>query len=109
LIAAIRLKAIESYITIEKQVLPLCITSKTQKPLRIIFTVVIDEDGIDSMEETLAELAGVKTVRDNYFFSIKQALSRLNKQTSMDGSTYYYDAIEVLSAQDYSNQLKRSM
>lgn len=106
LIASIRFKATESYIAIEKQVLPLCDNLEMQKTISIRFTVVVDEDGIDSMEDTLTELAGTEDVEDNCFKSIKQALSRLKGRQDAKGNTYYYDAIEVISAQDFSNRLR---
>ena len=68
--------------------------------------VVIDEDGIDSMEDTLAEIAGIDANRDNSFVSIKKALRRLKNQRDAIGNTYYYDNIEVMSIQDFYNHLR---
>ena len=103
LIASIRFKAIESYVTLEKLVLPKCQQSGVHIPLK--FVVVIDEDGIDSMEDTLAGLAGEDEVNGNHFSAIRSALRRLTGQLDTDGNTYYYDGIEVFSARDFSNHL----
>lgn len=56
LVASIRTKAIESYITLEKHVFPLCRDSDGQKRLR--YVAVIDADSVDGIEDTLADLAG---------------------------------------------------
>lgn len=105
LISSIRFKAIESYITLEKQVFPNCQDAKTMIPLRLV--VVIDGDGIDGIEYIYSELSGdAGTTQDNCFEAIRNALSRLKNLRDANGNAYYYDEIEVLSAQDYLNKLK---
>lgn len=104
LISSIRFKALESYITLEKQVLPKCSDTDTHIPLKLI--VVIDEDEVDSIENTLAELAGKTEVADNHFSAVRNALRRLINQRDANGDPYFYDSIEVLSAQDYLNKVK---
>lgn len=103
LISSIRDKAVESYITLEKHIFPHCERSDTH--MRIKLVVVIDDDGIDSMEDTLADLAGVAKVRDNIFSSIRQALQRIKNCSDANGNAYFYDDIEVMSAKDFKNHL----
>lgn len=104
LISSIRFKAIESYITLEKQILPKCQQTNVHIPLK--FVVVVDEDEVDSAEDTLAELAGDADSEDNHFSAIRSALQRLTGQRDVDGNEYYYDCIEVLSATDFANRLR---
>lgn len=104
LISSIRNKAVESYVTLEKQVFPLC--QDTKRPMQLKLIVVIDEDEIDSMEDTYLELTGSTVAEDNHFSAIKSALHRLVNQHDADGNAYFYDYIEVLSVQDYLNKLK---
>lgn len=104
LISSIRNKAVESYITLEKQVFPRCQESGRAMQLKLV--VVIDEDGIDSMEDTYSGLAGNTDAEDNHFSAIKSALRRLVNLRDADGNAYFYDHIEVLSVQDYQNKLK---
>lgn len=104
LISSIRFKAIESYITLEKHIIPKCQQSNVHIPLK--FVVVIDEDDIDNMEDILAGLAGKANIKGNRFSSIRNALRRLTGQRDVDGNEYYYDDIDVLSAKDFSNQLR---
>ena len=104
LIDSIRFKAIESYITLEKKILPLCEDFDHKQLLKL--TVVIDEDGVDSMEDTLAELAGSSHQITSNKARIEQALKRLGNQQDANGQPYYYDVIAVLSACDYSNMLQ---
>lgn len=104
LISSIRFKAIESYITLEKHIFPKCRQADEQIPLK--FVVIIDEDAVEGMEDTLAELAGETDIKDNHFSALRSALRRLTGQCDADGNGYYYDSIEVLSARDYSNRLR---
>lgn len=104
LTSSIRHKAVESYVTLEKQVLPRCQDAGTSIPLKLV--VVIDEDEIDSMEDTYSELAGSTDAEDNHFSAIRNALRRLVNQRDANGNAYFYDRIEVLSVQDYLNKLK---
>ena len=109
LISSIRFKAVESYITLEKQVFPRCQDAGTPIPIKLV--VVIDENEIDSMEDTYSELAGNTdaentAAKDNHFSAIRSALYRLTNQNDANGNPYFYDCIEVLSVQDYLNKLK---
>ncbi len=104
LIYAIRIKALESYITLEKQILPLCQDTTADVKLKLI--VVIDVDAVDSMEDTLSDLAVKEPPEGNSISDVRKALLRLTNLHDADDNTYLYDCIEVLSAQDYLNRLK---
>ena len=104
LIYVIRLKALESYITLEKQILPLCQDTTAYVSLKLI--VVIDGDAVDSMEDTLSGLAGKEPPEGNSISDVKKALIRLTNLRDAENNPYLYDCIEVLSAQDYLNKLK---
>lgn len=107
LIASIRDKAIESYMLLEKHLFPICEESEPGKTSQMILTVVVDEDGVEGLEDTLAELAKAEPKSDNCFVSIRQALNRLVNRRDANGVSYFYDRIEVLSATDFSNRLKQ--
>jgi len=104
LISSIRFKAVESYITFEKQVFPLCQDVGMSIPIKLV--VVIDEDEVAGIEDTYSELAGNAETRDNHFSAIRKALRRLTDLHDANGATYFYDSIEVLSVQDYLNKRK---
>lgn len=106
LIDSIRLKAIESYLTLEKHILPQC--QSEGSPTLLKYVVVVDGDAVDTMEDTLAGLAGREEVEDNHISRIRQALSRLKNKRDANGDTYYYDRIEVMSAEEYSSRLRLS-
>ena len=103
LVASIRKKAIESYITLEKHVFPLCRDSDGQKRLR--YVAVIDADSVDGIEDTLADLAGGKNVEGNPFISVRKALQRLVGMSDAEGLSYFYDEIQVMSAMEFQNHL----
>ena len=105
LITSIRFKAIESYITLEKQLFPLC-TDDDINSIKIHLTIVIDEDGIDEMEDTLAELSGSVTKGKNIYQEIRRSLSRLNKTADAKGKSYYYDNIDIISFKDFEKHQK---
>lgn len=99
LLDSIRLKAIESYITLEKEILPFCSDSYgLLKKRKFIFCAVVD-DYIDSMEDTLNELSG-KSSDNNTITSIKNALSRLILHKN-----YYYTEIKVFSPYEFIQYL----
>lgn len=104
LIYIIRLKALESYITLEKQILPLCQDTTADVKLKLI--VVIDVDAVDSLEDTLSGLAVKEPPEGNSISDVRKALLRLINLHDAENNTYLYDCIEVLSAQDYLNRLK---
>ena len=106
LIDSIRSKAIESYILLEKHIFPVCEDIENGRNVQLILTVVVDEDGVDGIEDTLAELAEETEPRaDNSLSSIRQALKRLINRHDAKGTPYFYDRIEVLSAKDFKNRI----
>lgn len=97
LIDSIKFKAIESYITLEKMLFPLC--GSSSRKLRIVFCVVID-DYVDNMEDSLLELAEA-TSSNNTYTSVKESLSRLVNVKTQDMEDLYYDEVKVLSPYEY--------
>ena len=105
LIDSIRSKAIESYILLEKHIFPVCEDIENGRNVQLILTVVVDEDGVDGIEDTLAELAETELRTNNSLTSIRQALTRLINRQDATGIPYFYDRIEVLSAKDFKNRI----
>lgn len=107
MISSIRFKALESYLTFEKQILPHC--EDTTEQIAVIFTAVIDEDAVENMVDTLAGLSGKEETTDTSLTRVRKALSRLKGLKDAEGNIYCYDKIEVLSVQDYENQLQQGL
>jgi len=105
LLNSIRTKAIESYITLEKELLPRCPPSEIHSSLRLL--VVIDAESMESYEDTLAGLAGQPEAKDNPLSSVRQSLRRLLGRRDACGNPYLYDEISVLSVVDFQNYLRR--
>lgn len=97
LINNLKLKAVESYITLDKEILPLCGECETKKTLNLL--VVIDGDPVDRMENILGDLAG-KHKPNNYHERIKRSLSRYQRKQSKE---YYYDSIKIISPSEFNN------
>lgn len=100
---SIRIKALESYITIEKEVLPRCVDNEYQNRLK--FIAVIDADEVDSMEDILAGLADTTPSADNSVDSLRQSLRRLLGRNGPDGAQYLYDDIDVMTAGEFEKYL----
>ena len=105
---SIKLKAVESYITLEKHLFPICNDDIEGNSFRIIFTVVVDEDGADGIEEILAEASGSNPETNNQLISLKQSLRRFSNITDCKGNAYLFDEIRVLTAKDFQNRIKLS-
>lgn len=105
LISSVRTKAIESYVFLEKHILPQCLDYTEGGKMKLVFTVVIDEDGVDGLEDTLAELAGAEP-ENNAITAIRQALKRFANRKDENDIPYYYDSINVFSAKDFEKRIK---
>lgn len=105
LIHSIRLKAIESVVTLEKHVFPCCCKDFREKRIPINFIVVIDGYFTEGIEDILATLAKSPCPGENVYNSIKQALSRLMGNQDYNRNIYYYDKIEVMSCAEFYNFL----
>lgn len=101
MITAIRDKAIESYITLEKKLFPKCIELTSSQKYRLEFIVVIDENELDNMEATLGDLCSKEKLSDNCFSDIRNSLKRCIKQKDANDCDYYYDDIRVMSFSDF--------
>lgn len=106
--AAIKFKAIESYITLEKQILPLC--DEVNNVQNLILIVVIDGDGNDEEENTLLELSekgeASEVDENNCFRALEKSLKRLKSIPNNSKFDYYYDDIKVLSAKGFKKFIK---
>lgn len=105
LLDSLKFKAIESYMTLDKKILPLCANYSNNVHIKVIFCVVID-DYIDSMEDTLSELAN-KPSSSNTLTNIKSSLSRFVKLKTSDDKDYFYDEIKVFSPYEYIQYLNQ--
>jgi len=107
LITSIKFKSIESYITLEKKLFPKCIESDVNYNLNLV--IVIDEDNVDSMEDTLICLSGNPShlEKNNVYARIKKSLNRVKLQKDVNNKDYYYDKIDVYSAYEYHKLLEK--
>lgn len=106
--SSVRFKAVESYITFEKQILPLC--NDVLQKNKIVLIVVIDEDGIDQAQSHLWDVCEKytppkkeKEKSNNCFDSLSSSLQlyigKQDKQSPPVG--YFYDDIMVFSAKGF--------
>ncbi|MDE5910110.1 MAG: hypothetical protein K2H52_15410 [Lachnospiraceae bacterium] len=106
LLDSLKFKAIESFVTLEKKLFSLCSGGITEnKHVKVIFCVVID-DYIDSMEDTLTELADKPAV-SNTLSNVRLSLSRFVGLKTTDGKDYFYDEVKVLSPYEYTRYIDR--
>lgn len=105
LLDSLKLKAIESYITLEKQILPRCEEINDSKLIPIKYIVVIDEGGIDEMENILGDLAQKSPNSNNTFSEIKNSLSRYLKRQDCASNEYFYSEILVMSVSEFLHKI----
>ena len=87
----------------EKKIFPDCSNIDVSIPIKL--TVVIDENEIDNIEDTYAELAGNVETKDNCFQQIRNSLKRLKRQKSADKADYYYDSIAQRRKSEFGGDL----
>ena len=105
---SIQMKAMESYIALEKKIMPLCDEMVSGEKLRLGFLVVVDENPDSAQEEILSELAKKAEEEKepiSIISSLKQSLHRFNLQCDSLGQNYFYDRIEVMSSIDFLKRL----
>jgi hypothetical protein len=101
LINSIQGKAAESFITLEKHIFPMCEVTDRKKQIR--FIAVVDVGGVDAMEDTLSELAGLRNNDSNQINAIRQSLLRFTNCKDAENKPYYYDAIKVITGKEFLN------
>lgn len=104
LIASLRLKAIESFLTLDKKIVPLC--DDTDSPVRIKFLAVIDSDPAECIEDILMEVSEKPSLSNNQLNRVRNSLKRFSNQKDANGNIYCYDYIDVISFQEYNQLIK---
>lgn len=106
LMDSLKMKAIESYVFLDKQIIPLCHNSGCERSKNLNYVVVIDGDDVESMEDILSSVTDLGGSADNYYSDIRKSLSRFLNNIDASGNPYYYDDIVVLSSTDFKNELE---
>lgn len=107
---SIRFKAIDSYMTLEKKIIPHC--NNITRKCRICLIVVIDENEIDNYESELLELSGEHASpisnENNCFCSLQSSLQgyKGKKDDCEPSNDYFYDDIMVFSAEKFKRFIK---
>ncbi len=98
LLDSLKLKALETYLFLEKQIG--FIKNKSDSG-RVILQIVIDENGIDGMETGLSDLA------DSSISRVNKSMQRFKKQRDINQNIYCYDEIEVYTGDGFSHILNK--
>lgn len=101
----IRMKAIETYVTVEKCIFPQC--EETSKQYKLNLIVVIDGKGDDENLSILNDLSG-KSGDDeiNDFDDLKKSLKPYMNKKDDFGNDYYYDEIKVMSPTQFIREIE---
>lgn len=105
---SIMMKAAETYITLEKKILPMCEIVKDAN-YKLVLWVVIDANSNDSEEDILAFLSGVGSPESNEYEKVRKGLKRFMQQKDCDGHDYFYDDIRVLSPIEFEQKIHKVM
>lgn len=103
LISSIQFKAVESYLTLQKKLLPLC--PEAGEPLPLAFIVVADADAVDGMVDILTGLSKRKEESRTSLGQIRSSLKKYLQLLDESGEVYCYDRVEVLTASQYANRV----
>ena len=106
LIDSIKMKAVESYMTLEKMIYP-AINIKNKDILPNLI-VVIDSNPSDSMEYILGDLAKRTPPKNNMIGKVNEALVRFQNQNDFNGNSFYYNHITVMSVAEYECKINES-
>lgn len=93
---SLKLKALETYLFLEKKI---GFKKNKSAPGRVILSIVIDVNGIDGMEAGLSELADSNDSIDN----VKKSMHRFKNQRDIYDNIYCYDEINVYSNVGFSS------
>lgn len=93
---SLKLKALETYLFLEKKI---GFIKNKSDPGRVILSIVIDVNGIDGMEAGLSELADSNDSIDN----VKKSMHRFKNQRDINDDIYCYDEINVYSNVGFSS------
>lgn len=91
---SLKLKALETYLFLEKKI---GFIKNKSDPGKVILNIVIDENGIDGLELGLSELS------DDPKTSVKDSMHRFKNQKDINQNIYCYDEINVYSGEGFSN------
>ena len=100
---SLQMKAVESYIVLEKRIFPLC--DDCEKKRRLRYWVVVDIPPINTTGAILESLALKKNSQSNPFANLEQSLRRFRSQRDALNQDYFYDEIKVISFQEFSKYL----
>ena len=101
---SIKIKVLETYITLEKHILPQC--EESSKEMNLYLYIVIDEDPIEEMTDILSDLTDGKkknAQKNTTCSKLRESLKRFIKVKDCDGNEYFYDEIIVMSATEFNN------
>lgn len=93
---SLKLKALESYLFLEKKIG--FIKNKFDSG-KVILNIVIDENGIDGMEIALSDLANKNDSRNR----VQDSMNRFQNQRDINDDIYCYDEINVYSNVGFSS------
>ena len=105
---SLKLKAIESYVTLEKKMLGLNNTDNNRNEIEIKYIVVIDGNSEDIIENILLDLTHINTKTKksknvNVFDSVRDSLKRYELKHDSLGNKYLYDDIKVYPQIEFLN------
>lgn len=97
---SLKLKALETYLFLEKKI---GFIKNTSDHGKVILNIVIDVNGINGMEIGLSELVDKNNPKAN----IQKSMHRFKKQKDINNNIYCYDEINVYSGEGYLQIINR--
>lgn len=101
---SLQMKAVESYMTLMKEIVFKSKPGETELKQSLLYCVVID-DSVERMEDILNMSANIKS-DTNIIARVRDSLGRFRKNSNKD---YYYDNIEVFTPNEFKKFMDQNM
>ncbi|MBR3772344.1 MAG: hypothetical protein IKL07_08745 [Clostridium sp.] len=107
LLDSLKMKAIESYITLITQIIPL--SGVKDQEYRFVFCVITD-DYVEKTEDIMNELSGISTRKksSNTTTKIRDSQKRFAQRKTADGKNLFYDEVKVFSPHEFKSYLNKT-
>ena len=104
MIQSIQLKAVESFITLEKFIVPKCFEENNNWKVKFVAVIdAVNDIPLDMYEAGLSELGGCdeETLKENSIVSLKDSLKKYMKK-NFNGDGVLYDSVDVMTVENFN-------
>lgn len=94
-------KAVESFLIVDKYILPQCPASEKTYKLHLVAVTDINEAPLDSFEDMQSNLAKLPTPCTNRIDDLRKSLKQYGASAKVNDECLLYDEIQVITAEEF--------